>query len=345
MKEFRITGSETQNSIVLCGDGALDGATGDFVFTDGNVLRLYKDWIAETFPGRPVYAMPAGEEYKTPQTLFALLERMAGAGLTRKSTLVCLGGGVVGDIGGLASALYMRGIGCVQIPTTLLAQVDSSVGGKTAVDFCGVKNLVGSFKQPDRVLADARFLKTLPPRELRCGLGEIVKHAALDGKLFDTLAANASRLTELGFLAELVPENIAIKAEVVQKDAKESGLRQCLNLGHTTGHAFELTDGALSHGEYVLIGIAFEAELAKGRTQCDVGYLEELQSLAMRALGGMPALPSAARAAELARLDKKNHTSAVVVVTAPVSKGKYALLEIPFADYCAELAAIQEKLC
>src|SRR5699024_10094782 len=132
----------------------------------------------------------------------------------RNACLVCLGGGVVGDIGGLAASLYMRGIACIQVPTTLLSQVDSSVGGKTAVDFMGVKNLVGAFFQPKQVFADPAFFATLPPREIRCGLGEIVKHGALDGDIYDTLQANRDRLFDLTFLAEIVPTNIAFKARV-----------------------------------------------------------------------------------------------------------------------------------
>ncbi|MDE5896349.1 MAG: 3-dehydroquinate synthase, partial [Clostridia bacterium] len=263
MREFRIESSSAETSAVLCGAGALKELSADFVFTDSNVFGLYEDTIKQYFPAVPVHVMPAGEEHKTPETLFALLGAMAKAGVRRTGRLVCFGGGVVGDIGGLASALYMRGIDCVQIPTTLLSQVDSSVGGKTAVDFCGVKNLVGAFKLPSLVIVDPRFLNTLPAREIRCGLGEIVKHAALNGALFDRLTENRDRLFDLSFLAEIVPDNIAVKAEVVKADARESGLRKCLNLGHTTGHAFELYDGKLSHGEYVLAGIVFEAELAK----------------------------------------------------------------------------------
>lgn len=348
MKRFLIESDCREESEIVCAKDALSELRKDretFVFTDRNVYDLYRDTIRTCFPAAPVYAMEAGEAHKTPETLFALLGKMAEAGMKRTGRLVCFGGGVVGDIGGLASALYMRGVECVQIPTTLLAQVDSSVGGKTAVDFMGVKNLIGAFKQPSRVIVDPLFLKTLSARELRCGLGEIVKHAALDAALFDKLQQNRERLFDLGFLGETVPDNIAIKAEVVKRDARESGLRKCLNLGHTTGHAFELLDGKLSHGEYVLIGIVFEAELAKKRVACDAVYLEALQTLALSVLGKMPALPDARAAAEFANLDKKNASDGSVAVTAPVRKGEYALLEIPREEYAAELVAIKEGLC
>lgn len=348
MKEFVIPYSDGGESRILCGCNAFEEIvkTGGrcMVFTDTNVRALYGDKIAAHLPDAPVFAMQAGEEHKNESTLFALLSAMAEAQLHRGDTLVCIGGGVVGDVGGLASALYMRGLGCVQVPTTLLSQVDSSVGGKTAIDFHGVKNLIGVFKQPERVLIDGSFLKTLPAREIRCGLGEIVKHAALDGALFDTLLANKEKLSDCAFLTAIVPDNIAIKADVVKKDPKEKGLRKCLNLGHTTAHAFELCDGKLSHGEYVLAGIVYEAELAKAHVACEKEYLNELQNLARYALGGMPSMVSAREAAAFAKLDKKNTQAATIALTVPVARGKFALLELPFAVYCDELVRIQEEL-
>lgn len=348
MRTFRIkTKGNAEESVIVCRNNALKelNGGGNFVFTDDNVYPLYRKTIAKYFPGVPVYAMPAGEEHKSPETLFALLAAMAEAGLHRKDTLICIGGGVVGDIGGLAAGLYMRGMNCVQVPTTLLAQVDSSVGGKTAVDFNGVKNLVGMFRQPRRVLVDKSFLKTLPPREIRCGLGEMIKHGALDGALFDKLQAGKDQLFDLDFLAELVPDNIAFKTDVVRKDPRETGLRKCLNLGHTTGHALELSHKILSHGEYVLIGLIFEAEFAKRHTACDIAYLDELKDLALCALGALPELPDMAEAARLALLDKKNDTNGVVVITAPVAKGEYALIELAFEVYAREAEEIRRALC
>lgn len=346
MKSFRIrTAPAREESRIICRKNALSAAPRpDFIFTDSNVYALYKRALARHFAGVPVHVMPAGEEHKTMHTLCELLSAMAQAGLTRRARLACIGGGVVGDIGGLAAALYMRGIDCVQIPTTLLSQVDSSVGGKTAVDFSGVKNLVGAFKQPSTVLVDGAFLKTLPPREIRCGLGEIVKHAALSAPLFDRLWENRDKLFDLAFLSDIVPLNIAFKADVVQKDPREQGLRKCLNLGHTTGHAFELAHGALSHGEYVLIGILYEARFALRHLDCDGEYLAALQTLARAALGELPALPDAAVAAERAKLDKKNVARGEVVMTVPVRKGEYALLALPDEVYARELMLIGGEL-
>lgn len=318
----------------------------DFILTDTNVFALYREKIKEKFPHTPVYAMPAGEKYKTKETLFSLLEEMKKAELTRAATLVLVGGGVVGDLGGLAAALYMRGIGCIQVPTTLLAQVDSSVGGKTAIDFGGVKNLIGAFVQPKKVYVDGDFLKTLPEREIRCGLGEIVKHGALDRDLFGLLLKNRDRFFDLDFLSGIVSDNIRIKADVVGRDAREHGLRKCLNLAHTTAHAFELCDGKLSHGEYVLIGILIEAEIAKRVfKEADGEYLGELKELALSALGGMPKLVRASEAAHFARLDKKNRERGTVSLTVPVRRGEYAFLELPYEEYASLLEEIGEKLC
>ena len=331
----------TEKSTILCERGVFERAAGDMVFTDSNVYALYRREIDGL--GLPVHVMQAGEENKNEQTLFALLSAMAEAGLHRKDTLLCVGGGVVGDVGGLASALYMRGIACVQVPTTLLSQVDSSVGGKTAIDFHGIKNLVGVFRQPKQVLVDSVFLKTLPVREIKCGLGEIIKHGALSAPLFDKLARNRDRLFDLDFLEEIVPENIAFKADVVQKDAHEQNLRKCLNMGHTTGHALELYEKTRSHGEYVLIGMLYEAEIARIVGQCDGAYLNELESLIRQALGDGK-IPSACAAAQFAMLDKKNVSSDQISIVAPVAKGRYELLEFDFDEYVGLLKIAEGEL-
>lgn len=351
MKEFTLEfPGHGKKSVIRCGDGCVSelpalcaAYPGVFVVTDSNVSRLYGGVISSLLPGAPVFVMPAGEENKTPQTLFALLERMAEAGMHRGGCLVAFGGGVVGDLGGLAASLYMRGISCIQVPTTLLAQVDSSVGGKTAVDFCGVKNLVGAFHQPDFVLADGSFFRTLPRREVRCGLGEIVKHACLDGALFEELCAREGDLSDLAYLASLVPANIALKADVVLRDEREGGLRKSLNLGHTTAHAFELCDGTLSHGEYVLLGILCEAEFSKAYGG-DAAYLTRVQSVARDALGRIPALPSAREAAPFAALDKKNETNQTITITAPKAKGEWQILNMPCREYTERLAEAQRRI-
>ena len=316
------------------------------IFTDSNVFRLYGGEIKKYLGGVPVHVMEAGEAHKNEQTLFALLTVMADAGMRRNSTLIALGGGVVGDIGGLAASLYMRGVNCVQVPTTLLAQVDSSVGGKTAIDFRGVKNLIGAFKQPSKVLVDSAFFATLPLRELRCGLGEIIKHGVLHAPLFEKLWQNKGRLFDLPFLAEIVPENIAFKASIVRQDPNEANLRECLNLGHTTAHALELSGLGLSHGECVALGLLFEARIAKRYCDVDLAFCSRLDELCFSVLGRMPELSqSLEEAAKSALFDKKNISSDKVVVTAPVSAGKYQILELPFAEYAELLGQIRRELC
>ena len=348
MTKFRIETQQKECSEIFVERGVFSEIKdrAGFIFTDTNVYALYKEEIQKVFPNTPVYQMPAGEEHKTQDTLFSLLAEMKRAELTRKSTLVCVGGGVVGDVGGLAAALYMRGIDCIQVPTTLLSQVDSSVGGKTAIDFGEVKNMIGAFSQPKKVYVDCNFLKTLPAREIRCGLGEIIKHGALNKELFELLFANSARLFDLEFINSIVAQNIAVKADVVQRDAREGGLRKCLNLAHTTAHAFELSDKKLSHGEYVLIGILYEAEIAKrkiGRADCN--YLDRLEELARLALGKISSLPPAQQAAQCARLDKKNTTSERIVLTVPVRCGEYEILELPCEEYAQLLEEIGGQLC
>ena len=345
--------AQPSTSTICCGEGAflselprcIQDFGQKFIFTDSNVERLWGAHIRKVLGDVPVFVMPAGEEHKTEETLFALLKAMAEAGLHRTSCLVMIGGGVVGDVGGLAAALYMRGIACFQVPTTLLAQVDSSVGGKTAIDFMGVKNLVGAFNQPKAVFADPCFLSTLPPREVRCGIGEMVKHGALSEELFEKLLLRRKELASLAVPVDLIADNIAFKASVVAEDAKESGLRKCLNLGHTTAHALELALKTRSHGECVLLGTIFEAELARRHEKCDESYLGELTALCREVLGGIPALPAPAVWTPLALLDKKNTEKDAVVITAPVGRGTYRLIALPFAEYAREAEEIQAKLC
>ncbi len=350
MKRFVIRERDTRESVVVCRKnifsaelapmrGELLGG-GGILFTDSNVYALYKPLLEKYLGGVPVFVMPAGEAHKNEETLFKLLKGMQEAKLRRNSRLIALGGGVVGDVGGLAASLYMRGISCVQVPTTLLAQVDSSVGGKTAVDFGGVKNLIGAFSQPARVIADPLFLETLPRRELKCGLGEIVKHGALSAPLFETLTA-APDLFDLGFLAKIVPENIAFKASVVRRDPREKGLRRCLNLGHTTGHAIELCSD-LSHGECVLWGLLFESRLAARHFDTDKAFSDALTSLCFRVLEGGERPPLDLRKA---LLDKKNTSSGAVTLAVPVAAGQFEILELPFARYEEEIGRIAEELC
>ncbi len=314
-----------------------------FVVTDSNVYALYTAWFEKYFSGAEIFVLTAGEENKNFQSLYEILEKMTKAGLHRTSRLFAVGGGVVGDIGGLAAALYMRGISCVQIPTTLLAQVDSSVGGKTAVDLGGVKNVVGAFYQPCEVLIDPSFLKTLPAREIKCGVGEIVKYAALSGEIFDKLERNKDKLSDLDFLTDLIADCVRHKAKVVQADEKETGERRSLNVGHTTGHAIELASG-LSHGECVLHGMRFETRMAMLSGVCDKEYGQRLLGIVEAALSLSPRqavdFSGIAKQAELARSDKKNTEDGAICMAVAKTKNEWTPFALPFEVYRAALVGV-----
>lgn len=307
-----------------------------FVVTDSNVYTLYSEWFLKWFKNAEIFILPAGEENKNFQSLYAILEKMAGVGMRRTSCLFAVGGGVVGDIGGLAAALYMRGISYVQIPTTLLAQIDSSVGGKTAVDIGGIKNVAGAFYQPCEVLIDPTFLKTLSKRELKSGLGEIVKYAALNGEIFNLLQNADGSWTDIGYLTGLISACIRQKLKVVEEDEKECGVRRSLNVGHTTGHAIELSTG-LSHGESVLYGMLFETRMAMDFSVCEKEYGKELLSLVEKAIA-LPPCQSVdfsilADTASKARLDKKNDEDGLIQMVVAKSKGEWTNFSLPFETY------------
>lgn len=233
------------------------------VVTDSNVDRLYGDKFIRAFEGE--YArverivFPAGEKSKTLETYAELVRGFAALELTRADVAIALGGGVVGDLTGFAAATYMRGIDFIQVPTTLLAMIDSSIGGKTGVDIPEGKNLVGAFHLPKKIIRDAKFLETLPEKELKNGLAEMIKTAVLfDPEMFAALERLASldSSERLAPLANLVDRTASWKQKIVDEDFKEGGKRKLLNLGHTFGHAIEkVSDFAISHGEAVAMGM------------------------------------------------------------------------------------------
>ncbi len=234
--------------------------------TDTNVSEIYKLHISQIIDSE-FSIFQAGEENKTLETMGKIYHDAVCAGLNRKSVITGFGGGVSGDIAGFAASSYMRGIDFVQIPTTLLAMVDSSVGGKTGVDLPEGKNLVGAFWQPQIVIIDTHFLQTLPKREILCGLAEIVKYAVImDSDFFDLLEQNVDKLInlDLEFYEKIIAKCCELKAYVVKEDEKENGLRAILNYGHTFGHAIEkeANYGEIQHGEGVSIGMSIAADLA-----------------------------------------------------------------------------------
>ena len=232
-----------------------------------------------------------GEEHKDWTTLNTIFDALLEQGFGRDCTLIALGGGVIGDLTGFAAATYQRGVQYIQVPTTLLAQVDSSVGGKTAINHPLGKNMIGAFHQPRLVLADIDALKTLPVRELRAGLAEVIKHGLIrDSEFFDWIEANLDRLLDRDpeALGHAVLRSVAIKAEIVGKDERERGMRLLLNFGHTFGHAIEtgLGYGAWLHGEAVAAGMVMAAELSRQLGFLSQGDSERIRSLLQRA--GLP---------------------------------------------------------
>lgn len=326
-------------SVIHCGEGAFKTYASKlggklFVITDSNVYRLYKELIGSTFGKVPAYVLPAGEKSKNKNELFKIFDKMIASGITRASTVVALGGGVVGDIAGLAASMYMRGINVVQIPTTLLAQVDSSVGGKTAIDYSGVKNVLGAFYQPAEVIVDPLFLSTLPARELRCGLGEIIKYSAIDCGIYATLSQNQDKFFDLKFLEGVTADCVKHKAKVVTEDERDiSGARKTLNMGHTTGHAFELYYKRKSHGEFVLIGMYYEAYIAEKKGVCERAYADSLRTLIKKVIKNIPAYGDAEKAALNAKFDKKNDEQSTVSMIVPKSVGESYELKLPLDEY------------
>lgn len=292
------------------------------IVTDRNVKKLYGD-ITDG-----AYVLPVGETAKSTGVLFDIIKAMHDSGMTRSDTLCAVGGGVVGDVAGLAAALYMRGIKLVSVPTTLLAIVDSSIGGKTAVDFDGVKNLVGAFKEPNRIVTCFKFIDTLDCRERLCGVGEIVKTCMLTSSAFDRLFEFSDDLKSFidgeGYdaraLKELADICIATKREIVERDPLEHGLRAILNVGHTVGHALESVNNYdKSHGEYVMSGML--AELAMLKEFVDAEFYARVTGLLTTFV--RPPKSTANGVLKAASGDKKNSSDDICVML-PTKPGDIA---------------------
>ena len=247
------------------------------VVTDSHVAPLYLAQVEEELKKRSVrvvsYVLTAGEEHKTLSSVSGLYEFLIEEGIDRNGCLAALGGGVVGDMTGFAAATYLRGIPFIQIPTTLLAQVDSSVGGKTGVDFGSYKNMVGAFHQPRLVYMNIQTLKTLPGEQFVCGMGEVLKTGLIcDKAFFEETVRNRDRLREMDpkALTFIIRRCCQIKSEIVAEDPEEKGNRALLNLGHTIGHAIEkCTNFALLHGQCVAIGLMAAAVISQKRGLLD----------------------------------------------------------------------------
>ena len=318
--------------------------TSAMIVTNDVVAPLYlaqlQTALAGRYPSVHTVVLPDGEAHKDWQTLNLVFDALLREAADRKAVLYALGGGVVGDMTGFAAACYMRGVPFVQVPTTLLAQVDSSVGGKTAINHPLGKNMIGAFYQPGLVVCDLDVLKTLPARELSAGLAEVIKYGPIfDMDLLAWVEANMDKLRALdpAALAHAVQRSCEIKAEVVGADEREAGLRAILNFGHTFGHAIEagMGYGAWLHGEAVGCGMVMAAQLSQRLGGVDKAFVERLTRIV--AAAGLPtvapvldAADNAGRYLALMQVDKKAEAGEIryIVIDGP---GKAALRTAPEA--------------
>ena len=335
----------------------LNPKMGAVVITNTTVAPLYLDTVMATLAelGCPAFSviLPDGEEYKSWETLNTVFDALLENRCERGTTLIALGGGVIGDLVGFAAACYQRGAPFIQVPTTLLSQVDSSVGGKTAINHPLGKNMIGAFYQPKLVLADLDTLDTLPPREMAAGMSEVVKYGLIrDEAFFQWLEQNAEGLMarDKTLLARAVHQSCAHKAEVVARDEREAGERALLNLGHTFGHAIEtgMGYGSWLHGEAVAAGTVMAALLSKQLGWLDARAIERVRALFERIglpvagpwLAATPAA-SAERYLELMRHDKKVSAGVMRLVLLKAIGQAVVSAE---ADDVAILAAIEAGL-
>ena len=311
------------------------------IVTNETVAPLYaakvEDAIRSLGKAVDTVVLPDGESFKKWDTLNRIFDALLTAGADRKTTLIALGGGVIGDMTGFAAACYMRGVPFIQVPTTLLSQVDSSVGGKTGINHPLGKNMIGAFHQPQAVLADIDTLRTLPPRELAAGMAEVIKHGAIaDADYFAWIEQNIAGLNncETDLMAEAVRGSVRIKASVVAQDERESGLRAILNFGHTFGHAIEagLGYGEWLHGEAVGCGMVMAADLSHRLGFIDIDTRNRITALTREAN-----LPTVApdlgvdRFIDLMRVDKKAEAGEIKFVLLR-KLGEAFVTTVPDAD-------------
>ena len=301
------------------------------IVTDSGVPEEYSKTVAASCETPFIYTLPEGEESKCLENYAALLKFMVENNFTRSDCVVAVGGGVVGDLSGFVAATYMRGVDFYNIPTTVLSQIDSSIGGKTAIDFSGYKNIVGAFYPPKCVLIDPDTLKTLPPRQISNGLSEAVKMAlTCDAELFEIFEKDDIPTS----LERIIERSLYIKKRVVEEDEREGGLRRVLNFGHTLAHAVESADNMqnLYHGECVAIGML---------PMCSAAVRERLEPVLNKLSLPTKTEFSADTLIEAARHDKKLSGDKITVVY--VSEiGKFELKKIPFSEYSQLIRQVQK---
>ena len=340
MKTVAVNASHKYNIIIensllekagtICADTI--GICKGVIITDSNVDKLYSKTLEKSLAASGYeiskFVFEAGEKSKNSQTLISIVEFLAEKGLTRSDCIFALGGGVVGDIAGFAAAIYMRGIRFVQIPTTLLAAVDSSVGGKTAVDLAAGKNLVGAFHQPSLVICDYSLFDTLSPEIFADGCAEAIKYGVINDKpLFylmnDTIHEN---------LEEIIASCVLNKAHIVECDEFDTGKRQLLNLGHTVGHAIEkLSEFSISHGSAVAIGMVIVMRAAVRLGYCDKEALQNLILLLQKTNLPTACSYTASELASAALADKKRKGDTITLAI-PYGIGDTRLTDMPITD-------------
>ncbi len=327
-----------------------DNEEKNFVIMDRNVEALYGNYFDNLRSYTKIVVEP-GEQSKSFAVAERILQLMLDAGATRKATVVALGGGVIGDLAGFCSSIYMRGIPFIQVPTTLLAQVDSSVGGKTGINFGQFKNSIGSFYQPEKVLIDLDFLHTLPQKERVSGLGEVIKYGIIyDYNFLQYIMENIEQIKACNpkIMLRIIKRSLEIKAAIVAKDERESGLRRLLNFGHTLGHALEGVTGfaKYTHGEAVIIGMYYETLMAERMGIIDGKYASELLNF-FRKLDVDPDISHypGERLVEWMQKDKKNPVGRIAFIL-PVTGGKteeYLLGKAETLEILAKLVNYHSK--
>ncbi len=284
------------------------------LLADTHTYALCYPGVKKSLPPHTVVKVPAGEKYKTLDTCITIWKRLTKLGFDRHSVLVVLGGGVLGDMGGFCAATYKRGIDFILVPTTLLAQVDASVGGKLGIDFMGLKNHVGIFQQPRATLISSRFLKTLPQRELRSGFAEVIKHCLVSS------ADQWDNIRQRDFASQpwddLIEFSVQFKSGIAHTDQQETGIRKILNFGHTVGHALESyflgSRKPLLHGEAIAIGMIVEAHIALQKNMLSRQNLEEIKDYILSQYGKHK-LPAINQVMKLVAHDKKNREAKILM--------------------------------
>lgn len=338
MKNQRIVPVRASGSYdITIGSGIL-GASGEIIgrikkncraviVTDSNVDKLYAGVVSDSLEKAGFetdkYVFPAGEKSKNAATFVDILEYLAGRKITRSDLVVALGGGVVGDVAGFAASCYLRGVDFVQIPTTLLAAVDSSVGGKTAIDLDAGKNLAGAFYQPISVICDTETFKTLPEKEIACGFSEVIKYGVLfDEGFFKALSDGSMKMQEI------VEKCVTFKRDVVEKDEFDNGERRLLNLGHTAAHGIEKVSGySLTHGQAVAAGMVMAAKISRNLGVCKDETIKDIEAMLSKYNLPISYDITSRELCEAALSDKKRQ-SGVLTLVLPERIGKCVLYDV-----------------